>query len=53
MWYKVVESGKSGRVRGSQGAEIEEPVEIRPSSTTNSPNRPTLTYVLRRFYLLR
>ena len=28
---------------GVTGAEIEEPVEIRPNSTTNSPNHPRLT----------
>ena len=43
MWYKVVQSGESLLGQWDARAENEEPVEIRPKSTTNSPNRPTLT----------
>src|ERR1700732_5047817 len=45
MWYKVVRSG-TGSVRSWEtGAENEEPVEDRPKSTTNNPNRPAMTDV--------
>ena len=40
MWYKVVESGRGGSACGRLELNFEEPVEIRPKSTTNSPNRP-------------
>jgi len=43
MWYKVVESGERGLAIWQRGAENVEPVGIRPNSTTDSPNRLSLT----------